>query len=99
MESPAKKARKSRKLGGSYYQTIDGYKCDRGIIDACQEAVAGQGDGRVSREDAEKVWEKVKDGNTVTDAEKWTLRYCFSQFNWTRASHDWLIEQLIEFDG
>lgn len=89
--SPAKKARTE---GTSYYETIDGFKCDRGIIDACREAVAGQGDGRISRDDAEKVWAKAADGNKVTQAEKWTLRYCFSSFNWTRAGHDWLLEQL-----
>jgi len=89
--SPAKKAR-----GDSYYEVIDSFKCDRGIIDACRESVAGQGDGRISKEDAEKVWAKAADGNKVTQAERWTLRYCFSSFNWTRAAHDWLIEQLSQ---
>ena len=36
--------------------TIDGVKCDRGIIDACETAVKAKGDGRVSKEDAEKVF-------------------------------------------
>jgi len=88
--SPSKKAKTE---GGAYYEAVDGFNCDRGIVDACRDAVAGQGDGRISRDDAEKVWAKAKDGNKVTDAEKWTLRYCFSSFNWTRAGHDWLLEQ------
>lgn len=89
--SPSKKARTE---GGGYYEVIDGFKCDRGIVDACREAMGGQGDGRVSVEDAQKVWAKAADGSKVTDAEKWTLRYCLSAFNWTRGAHDWLLEQL-----
>merc|ERR1711862_732398 len=46
----------------SYYQKIDGYKCDRSVVDACKKAVEGRGDGRVSKEDAETVFAKVKDG-------------------------------------
>ena len=44
--------------GDSYYVTIDGVKCDRGIIEACETAVKAKGDGRVSKEDAEKVFAK-----------------------------------------
>jgi len=89
--SPAKKARTS---GAGYYETIDGCKCDRGIVDACREAVVGQGDGRVSEDDARKVWAKAADGTKVTHAEKWTIRYCLGSFNWTRGAHDWTLEQL-----
>jgi len=88
--SPAKK----QKTGTGYYETVDGYKCDRAIIDACREAIAGQGDGRVSLDDAEKVWAKAMDGNKVTDAEKWTVRYCLSSFNWTREAHNWIMQQM-----
>ena len=38
--------------------TIDGVKCDRGIIDASETAVKAKNDGRVSKEDAEKVFAK-----------------------------------------
>jgi len=88
-DTPTKRA----KTGTSYYETIDGMKCDRGIVDACRQAVEGQGDGRVSKEDAEKVWAEAADGNKVTDAEKWTLRYCLTSFRFTRAGHDYLMEQ------
>jgi len=88
-ESPTKRA----KTGSSYYETIDGMKCDRGIVDACRQAVEGQGDGRVSKEDAEKVWAEAADGNKVTNAEKWTLRYCLTSFRFTRAGHDYIMEK------
>ena len=35
--------------GDSYYVTIDGVKCDRGIIEAGETAVKAKGDGRVSK--------------------------------------------------
>jgi len=90
--SPAKKARTE---GAGYYEMIDGFKCDRAIIDACR-TICTQGDGRISRAEAEQVWVKAKDGNKVTDAEKWTVRFCFSSFPWTREGHDWLLEQMQE---
>jgi hypothetical protein len=85
---------KKRAGGKSYYEVIDGCKCDRSIIDTCRECVQGQGDGRVSVEDAKKVWEKAMDGKGVTDTEKWTLRYSLCAFNWTQAGHDFMIDQI-----
>ena len=55
--------------------TIDGVKCDRGIIDACETAVKAKGDGRVSKEDAEKVFAKAAEGFKVTRCARWTLRW------------------------
>jgi len=90
-QSPAKKAKTS---ASNYYEVIDGFKCDRAIIDACREAVAGEGDGRVSAADAQKVWEKAADGNQVTNSERWTVRYCLGAFTWTTPAHDWIFDQL-----
>merc|ERR1712187_76145 len=89
-EPKAKKA----KTGDSYYETISGMKCDRGIIDACRDAVNGKGDGRVSKEDVESVWSKAIDGGKVTDCERWTLRYCVTCFNFTEKALDYLNECL-----
>lgn len=94
-QEAARPAKKARTEGKSYYEQIDGFKCDRGIIDACKEAVAVEGgDGRVSLEDAGKVWAKAAEGSAVTMAEKWTLRYCMSAFNWSRPAHDFMVEKL-----
>lgn len=98
-DAPAKKARTS---GKGYYETIDGYKCDRAMIDICRQAVASEVEGevkRVSAEDAQKVWVKAADGRKVTAAEKWTLRYCLSAFGWSREGHDYIVEQLSALDA
>ena len=74
--------------------TIDGVKCDRGIIDASETAVKAKGDGRVSKEDAEKVFAKAAEGFKVTRCARWTLRYCLAHFKWTEAAVTYLAEQM-----
>merc|ERR1712060_704655 len=78
----------------SYYKSIDGIKCDRAIVDACKKAVEGKGDGRVSVDDAKEVFAVVADGNKVTRAERWTLRFCLTEFHWTEAAQEWFKDQL-----
>jgi len=84
---PAKK----RKTVGGYYEKMDGVKCDRGIIEACREAVDGAGDGRVSLEDAKKVFAATIDGGQVTNYERWSLVYCLTEFVWTSAAQSWFV--------
>ena len=81
---------------GSYYETIDGARCDRAVIDSCREGVAGKGDGRISVEDAKKVYETLADGGKLTRTERWTFYYCLMHFKWTAAAHDWIIDALKE---
>eukprot|EP00927_Polykrikos_kofoidii_P007859 TRINITY_DN1322_c0_g1_i1.p1 TRINITY_DN1322_c0_g1~~TRINITY_DN1322_c0_g1_i1.p1 ORF type:complete len:184 (-),score=57.96 TRINITY_DN1322_c0_g1_i1:145-696(-) len=94
-EPPAKKQRTE---GSSYYEVIDGEECDRGIVNACREAVEGKGDGRVSVEDAKSVFEKVSDGGEITERERWTVRYCLTEFTWTEAAQDWIVDAIKKFD-
>jgi len=96
-ENPAKRGRAA---GKGYTQQIDGVKMDRAIITACTEALpADQPDGRISAAGAAQVWEKAADANKVTVAEKWTLRYCLSNFKWERDAHDYIIEHLKSLDA
>lgn len=78
----------------SYYETMDGVKCDRALVDSCREAVKGQGDGRVSKADAETVFAKASDGVSITRVERWTLRYCLTEFKWTDAALTYVEEQM-----
>jgi len=89
IDQPAKKIKTTK----GYYVTIDGRKCDSAIIEACQEAVAGEGDGRVSVDDAKKIFAKIVDGQ-ITDVERWTVKYCVCGFHWTDAALAWMHEQL-----
>ncbi len=72
-----------------YYKTIDGVKYDADLIEAAEKAVAGQGDGKISFEDAQVLLEKVKDGDTYTDVEKATMAYIRENFKWTEKADEW----------
>ncbi len=72
-----------------YYKTIDGVKYDADLIEAAETAVAGQGDGKISFEDAQILLEKVKDGDTYTDVEKATMAYIRENFKWTEKADEW----------
>jgi len=90
-EPPMKKARTG---ATSYYEVIDGMKTKRAIVDLCRDSVSGKGDGRVSVEDAKKIWAKALDGGKITRTERWTVRLCLTEFKWTRAAHDWVLEEI-----
>jgi len=40
------------------------------------------------------VWAKAADGNQVTDAERWTVRYVVSAFNFAEPAHDFIMAKL-----
>lgn len=67
----------------SYYRTIDGKKYKDKPIQMAEEAVAGQGDGRISKADAEKIFATISDGHVYTDIEKNTMKYLRDNFRWT----------------
>jgi len=91
---PEKKKAKASK--SKYYVTVDGVKCDSRIIEKCIVAVAGEGDGRVSVEDAKSVFGAVGDGGRMTPCEKWTLRYCLMEYKWTAAAQNWIFGALVK---
>ena len=76
-------------MAKSYYKEIDGKKYDAGILDAAAAAVEGNGDGRISKEDAAKLLDQVKDGNKYTDIEKHTVALLREKFKWTDAADEW----------
>ena len=48
----------------NYYKTIDGKKMDGNLLEMAEKAVAGAGDGRISKSDAEELLQAVKDGGS-----------------------------------
>ena len=76
-------------MAEQYYKTIDGVKYDAKILQFCEECTKGAGDGRISKADAEKLYEMVKDGNSYTDVEKKTIRYVRENFAWTPTADEW----------
>lgn len=83
----------------SYYKTIDGKKYDGELIEAAEKAVAGRGDGRISLEDAEMIFEKVRDGNSYTEVEKETIAYIRDNYKWTEQADEWFRTKIRKWAG
>ncbi len=81
----------------SYYVTIDGKKMDKRLLEMAQRAVAGQGDGRISKADAEEMIQVVKDGNVYTAVEKDTMEYIRDQFSWTDSANQWFRSEIAKW--
>ena len=73
----------------AYYKTIDGKKYDGELLEHAEKMTSGAGDGRISMEDAKKLFEAVKDGDSYTDVEKDTVAYIRENFKWTDAADEW----------
>ena len=78
----------------TYYKQIDGKKYDARVIEMANELVAGQGDGRLSVDDAHKLIKHIKDAGTYTDVEKDTMVYVRDNYNWTDAADEWFREEI-----
>lgn len=72
----------------SYYRYIDGNRYKALTLQMADEAVAGQGDGRISMEDARKVFATISDGKAYTQVEKDTMRYLRLNYNWTEGADE-----------
>lgn len=78
----------------SYYKEIDGKKYDRELLELADSLVEGQGDGRLSKGDAEQLLVKVKDGDSYTDVEKDTVKYLRENYTWTDAADEWFRSEI-----
>lgn len=78
----------------NYYKTIDGKQMDSRLLDIALHAVEGAGDGRISQQDAERLFEAVKDGNVYTQTEKNTIAYIREHFKWTDNADHWFRSQI-----
>lgn len=72
----------------SYYKQIDGKRYKAITILKADEAVAGAGDGRISKADAESIFATISDGKAYTQVEKDTMRYLRDNYNWTDAADE-----------
>ena len=81
-------------MSESYYKVIGGERYDREILDIAEKSVDGQGDGRISIEDAHQLFEAIIDGNMITKIELKTLDYIKANFKFTPAALNWIDQQL-----
>lgn len=77
-----------------YYKTIDGNKYDGELIELADKLTSGNGDGRLSKADAEQLLAAVKDGDSYTDTEKDTMAYIRDKYKWTEAADEWFRSEI-----
>ena len=78
----------------SYYKVVNGKKLDGRILEMADIAVSGEGDGRISKKDAEGLIVAVKDGGIYTEVEKDTMEFIRDNFQWTEAADEWFRSQI-----
>tara|TARA_Y100000782_G_C10039259_1_gene204588 strand:- start:286 stop:501 length:216 start_codon:yes stop_codon:yes gene_type:complete len=69
------------------------------MLEIADEAVAGEGDGRISIENAQKLLGAVKDANKYTDIEKATIKNIRDNYKFTDASDKWFRTEIQKWAG
>lgn len=77
----------------SYYKVIDGLRYDRKIMEEAERRIEGAGDGRISKDDAEFLWEMFGDFGDITIVEERTLAYLQKNLKWTDAASTFFQEK------
>ena len=68
------------------YETIDGQKYEKELLDLARKHTTRRGEGRISKDEAADVFKSAPDGPGVTDTEKATLDYIRKNFEFTDAA-------------
>jgi hypothetical protein len=68
------------------YQTIDGVKYEKELLDLATKHTTGAGEGKLSKDEVADLFKSASDGQGVTDTEKLTLEYIRSNYEFTDAA-------------
>lgn len=68
------------------YETIDGQKYEKELLDLARKHTTGQGEGNLSKDEVADLFKSAEDGTSVTDTEKATLAYIRQNFKFTDAA-------------
>lgn len=68
------------------YQTIDGIKYEKELLDLAEKHTTGVGEGKLSKDEVADLFKSASDGQGVTATEKLTLEYIRSNFEFTDAA-------------
>ena len=82
----------------SYYKVVDGLNFDAALLETADELVKGQGDGRISIEDSNKLLLKIFDGRTITKVEGRTILYILKNYKLTEEDSQNFLDKLIKYD-
>lgn len=82
----------------NYYKVIEGLKFDASLLELADELINGQGDGRISVDDSNKLLIKIFDGGVITKVEYRTIFYIIKKYKLTDEASQNLLDKLIKFD-
>lgn len=82
----------------SYYKVIDGLNFDAALLETADELIKGQGDGRISIEDSNKLLLKIFDGGRITKVESRTILYILKNYKLTEEASQNFLDKLIKYD-
>lgn len=67
----------------SHYKQIDGVQYSRELLELADKLVSGKGDGRISVEDSNELFDKLANDSKYTDLEKRTVAYIRDNYKFT----------------
>ena len=85
-------------MAKSYYKIVKGVRYDRALLEAAENRIKGQGDGRISEQDLKELVDLSEDGKGITVTELRTLRYSQDEFNLTEKAQRWLADNVSRLE-
>ena len=85
-------------MAKSYYKIVKGVRYDRALLEAAENRIKGQGDGRISEQDLKELVDLSEDGKGITVTELRTLRYIKDEFNLTEKAQRWLADNVSRLE-
>jgi len=82
----------------SYYKVIDGLNYDSALLELAENLIKGQGDGRISIDDSNKLLDKILDRGTITKVEYRTFFYILKNIKFTKEAFQSILDKLIKYD-
>lgn len=82
----------------NYYKVIDGLNFDAGLLNMADDLIKGQGDGRISIDNSNKLLTKIFDGGTITKVEYRTILYILKNYKLTNEASQYFLDNLIKYD-
>ncbi|MEM7038790.1 MAG: hypothetical protein AAF570_17550 [Bacteroidota bacterium] len=81
-------------MEGKLFKVIDGVSYDLVLLNTADKFTEGQGDGRVSYDDACVIWELADADGVITEVESRTITYICNNYNCTDKAQKFLEEKL-----
>eukprot|EP00899_Mesostigma_viride_P018249 jgi/Mesvir1/26425/Mv16115-RA.1 len=80
------------------YKQIKNKRFLKKLLDLAEESVAGAGDGRISVDDAKKLFAELNQHDLYSKVDKRTVGYIRETYKWTEAANKWFSAELARLE-